>query len=189
MHVISSFETRTTLLHCVLQSVPLSTKTNVFSLLTSAKFDPVIVTGIPSSPAMRDEASLLTLMIFGGGANRMVHLVLLVQAEHVTVENMGLQSKADSHPFFGSSSLLNFPLSHAVMVMQVEASEQAVHMVLTTAVIAVQSKDDSHPLVRSASLSYFPSVQVKAVHVEDDEQEVQVPSATEGHPASHPLLA
>ena len=191
MHVISSFETRTTFLHCVLQSVPLSTNTEMLSFGTSAKFNPVIVTGIPSSPSMIDEASLLTLMIFGSGVStdRTVHLVLLVQAVHVTVENMILQLKGDSHPFFGSSSLLNFPLSHAVMVMQVEASEQAVHMVLTTAVIAVQSKDDSHPLVKSASLSYFPAVQVKAVHVEEDEQEVQVPSATGGHPASHPLLA
>ena len=140
MHVISLFETRTTFLHCVLQSVPLSTKTNVFSLLTSAKFDPVIMTGIPSSPSMIDEASLLTLMISGSGVStdRTVHLVLLVQAVHVTVENMVLQSKADSHPFFGSSSLLNFPLSHAVMVVQVKASEQTVHMVLTTAGIPIQ---------------------------------------------------
>jgi|TARA_B110000008_G_C16907666_1_gene539366 hypothetical protein len=99
MHVIFSFETRTTLLHCVSQpdsaDEPLSTKTEMTSLGTSAKFDPVIMTGIPFSPAMRDEASLLTLMIFGSGVStdRAVHLVLLVQTEHVApVGNMLLQS-------------------------------------------------------------------------------------------------
>ena len=111
-----------------------------------------------------------------------------VQARHVTLGNMALQWKADSHPFVGSSSLLNFPLSHAVMVVQVEASEQAVHVVLTTAVIALQSKDNSHPLVGSASPLNLPLEHATAVHVEEDEQEVHVPPATGGHPASHPLL-
>ena len=150
--MIFSFETRTTFLHCVLQSVPLSTNTEMMSFgTTSAKFDPLIVTGIPLSPSMINEASLLTLVIFGGGADRTVHLVLLVQAEHVTLVKMALQWKGDSHPLVGLASLLNFPLSHDAMMVQVEASEQAVHVVLTTAEIALQSKDDSHPLVGSAS--------------------------------------
>ena len=129
--MIFSFETRSTLLHCVLQSVPLSTNTEMLSFGTSAKFDPVIVTGIPSSPSMIDVASLLTLMIFGSGVStdRAVHLLMLVQDVHVTLENMVLQLKGDSHPFFGSSSLSNFALSHAVMMVQVEASEQAVQVV------------------------------------------------------------
>jgi len=71
------------------------------------------------------------------------------------------------------------------MSVQAEA-EQAVHVVEATE-IALQSKDDSQPLVGRESLSNLLLVHVEsAVQTEDDEQEVHVVAATDGHPASHP---
>ena len=82
------------------------------------------------------------------------------------------------------------------MVVQVEASEQAAHVVSAAAVIALQSNDDSHPLLGSASLLNLlveqaaMAVQVDALEVAADVHATHdVAPATEGHPASHPLLA
>ena len=81
------------------------------------------------------------------------------------------------------------------MAVQVEASEQAVHVVSAAAVIALQSNDDSHPLLGSASLLNLlveqaaMAVQVDALEVAADEHATHdVAPATEGHPTSHPLL-
>ena len=60
---------------------------------------------------------------------------------------IALQSNEDSHPLVGSASLSNFSLVQAVMMLQVSASEQAIHVVSAAATIALQSNDDSHPLV------------------------------------------
>ena len=82
------------------------------------------------------------------------------------------------------------------MVVQVEASEQAAHVVSAAAVIALQSNDDSHPLLGSASLLNLlveqaaMAVQVDALEVAADVHATHdVAPATEGHPiTSHPLL-
>ena len=65
------------------------------------------------------------------------------------------------------------------MVVQVEASEQAVHVVSAAAVIALQLYDDSHPLVESASLLNFPLVHDEMpVQVDASEQAMQVALVT-----------
>ena len=73
--------------------------------------------------------------------------------------------------------------------VQVEPSVP-VHVVqLALSNMALQSYEDSHPLVGLESLSNLPAEHVTAVQVDEDEQEVHFPSATEGQLASHPLLA
>jgi hypothetical protein len=78
--------------------------------------------------------------------------------------------------------------SHAIVV-QVEALEQVVHVLMPVTVIALQSNDDSHPLVGSASLSNLLTSQVTAVHVSLSEHVSQVPPATVGQPTSQPVAA
>ena len=148
----------------------------------------MIVTGIPEAPSTRDRASLLTLVSCGGGVERRVQEVESVQVRHVALRNMALQSKDDSHPLVESASLLNFPLVQAVMVMQVDALEQAAHVVSTAAVIALQLKDDSHPLVASASLLNLLREQVTAVHMSLSEHVSQVPLTTVGQGKSAHVL-
>ena len=71
------------------------------------------------------------------------------------------------------------------MEVQVVEDEHEMHVVPTSAVeIALQSNDDSQPLAGRESLSNL--LLVRAVQTEDDEQEVHVVAATDGHPASHP---
>ena len=129
------------------------------------------------------------LISSGAGDDSFVQVEASVHAMQLALSNMALQSYEDSHPLVGLESLSNFPLVHAIMVLQVETSEQAEHVVSAAAAIALQSNDDSHPLVGSASLLNLPAEQATTVHDEEDEQEVHVPPATEGHPFSHPLLA
>ena len=119
---------------------------------TSAKFVPMMVTGIPVAPLRGDRARALTLLSSGASDESLVQVEASVHAMQLALSNMALQSKDDSHPLVGSASLLNFPLVQAVMVVQVEASEQTAHVVSAAAVIALQSNDDSHPLLGSASL-------------------------------------
>jgi hypothetical protein len=155
---------------------------------TSAKFIPMMVTGIPEAPVANDWASLLTLVSRGGGVERRVHedMSVLVQATHVALENRALQSKDDSQPSAGSALLLNLPLVQDEMTVQVAASEHTEQVAVVN--MELQSKDDSQPSAGSALLSNLPPVQDEmAVQVDESEHEAQVAAVTEGHPASQPL--
>ena len=126
-----------------------------------------------------------TLLLLQITAKQVVEL----QAVHVApAVKMSLQLKELSHPFAGLKSLLKFPAWQDTAV-HMEESEQAVHMALGLA-IALQLKELSHPFAGLKSLSKFPARHaVKPVHVEESEHSVHVAPATEGQPASHPLLA
>ena len=146
----------------------------------SAKSDPVIVTGIPSFPGRIDEASMLMLLIFGSGADRTVHLVVLAHLVHVTLGNMLLQSNGDSHPLVGSASLLNLLGEQEAMVVQMESLEMAANEHATHDVApATEGHPASHPVLARSSLLNLLGAHVTEVQVDASEQAVQVASVTE----------
>ena len=89
---------------------------------------------------------MLTLLSSGAGDDSFVQVEASVPVHVVQLAflNISLQSYEDSHPLVGLESLSNFPLVHAIMLLQVETPEQAEHVVSAAAAIAFRVSGYHH---------------------------------------------